>query len=627
MPGTWSISTTMRNPERIADALHALAVFEGKNFNTKTQSEFFKEMIRKKYYQPTTISQKYKEMYEEPEEFTQEELEDILSQVHYTNKSYNDDQELCYALRGRTAVSNVTKMGLAIAKESMGAVQITELGKQLVNEKVDLSVVFFRYFLKWQLPNPSDSGYNDFDIVPFIATLHVVKKVNDQWSKMGNKPVGISKEEFSLFVTTLIDYRDIDQCVSSIIQFREEKRSLDKNAAHEYVDRRFKQTVVEIYSLDSKDEKAIQKKVNNLFDYGDSATRYFRMTGLLYYRGDGRYIDLAPTRAVEIQRILDSFSGQALDFKSVDDYLLYMSDINKPALPWENVSDLKEVYGNLVEQAKELQTKLLKEHPQHILHTFHFENAETIETFNSVHEYQKKISEIRDVIKTLKNDLLIIQERNLSNLDVYIEELTKLATRKRSNSGQDPLNLEYYVTMALMALDDAKEINPNYSVGDDHMPLFTAPGNTPDIECYYDSFNMICEVTLLKSRDQWENEGQPVMRHLRSFEEENANEDCYCLFIAPIMHRDTINTFWMSVRYEYEGAPQKIVPMTIQEFVQVLENVKELNNKGIRINHRDIKDLLHKIYAQSQLSGVNSSNWLNQNDQLIEDWKLSLING
>lgn len=129
MPGTWSISTTLRNPERIVDFLKVLSRFEGRPFNDKTQGLFFKELIKTKLYTPTGISDYYKQKFEDPEEFTNKELEDILSQVHYENKSFNNDQEMAYAMRGRTAVSNITKMGLAIAKESMGAVRITDLGK------------------------------------------------------------------------------------------------------------------------------------------------------------------------------------------------------------------------------------------------------------------------------------------------------------------------------------------------------------------------------------------------------------------------------------------------------------------------------------------------------------------
>src|SRR5699024_6988740 len=102
MPGTWSISTTVRNPERIVGFLKALSRLEGKQFNVKAQALFFKELIKTKEYTPTGISDYYKKKYEDPEDFTDEEVKDILSQVHYTNKSFADDQELIYAFRGRT---------------------------------------------------------------------------------------------------------------------------------------------------------------------------------------------------------------------------------------------------------------------------------------------------------------------------------------------------------------------------------------------------------------------------------------------------------------------------------------------------------------------------------------------
>lgn len=127
------------------------------------------------------------------------EVKDILSQVFYENKSFNNNQEMAYAMRGRTAVSNITKMGLAIAKESMGTVKITELGKKFLDGEIDLVNVFFRYFMKWQLPNPIDKGYKNFNIVPFTAVMHVINKVNIEWRNLGNNPVGVSKEEFHYF--------------------------------------------------------------------------------------------------------------------------------------------------------------------------------------------------------------------------------------------------------------------------------------------------------------------------------------------------------------------------------------------------------------------------------------------
>lgn len=562
MPGTWSISTTLRNPERIVAFLKVLARFEGQIFDENVQGKYFKELIKTKVYKPTGLSDYYNNKFEEPEEFTDKELEEILSQVNYENKSFNNDQNKAYAFRGRTAVSNMTKMGLAIAKESMGAVKITELGRKLIDGEIDLVNVFFRYFLKWQLPNPTERGYKDFNIIPFIAAMHVISKVNRKWEELGNKPVGVSKEEFSLFLTTLIDYRDIEDRVEKIIEFRKEKKALNKNEAQRYVDRRFIETAIEVFKLNPADKKKIETKVNNLYDYGDSAIRYFRQTKLFYYRGNGRYVDLAPTRKVEIDRLLENYDGSAIEFEDADEYLNYMSDINKPALPWENLDDLKSVYENLLEKADSLQIEINNQYRGQALHQFSLVKK----NLESINDYNMEISYLREVIKTLNNDLSILRERSLENIDIYIKKLSELANRRKSVSGQDPLNLEYYVTLSLMALDDAKEISPNYSVGDDNLPLFTAPGNNPDIECFYSSFNMICEVTLLRGRDQWFNEGQPVMRHLRDFEEreQNRSADNYCLFIAPNIHRDTLNTFWMSVKLGYEGKIQKIVPLTIE---------------------------------------------------------------
>lgn len=622
MPGTWSISTTVRNPERIVAFLKVLAKLEGLEFDEETQSLFFKELIKAKLYQPTGISDYYKQKYSDPEEFADSELIDILSQVFYKNKSFNNDQELIYAFRGRTAVSNITKMGLAIAKESMGVVRITDLGKMLLNDEVDLSNVFFRYFLKWQLPNPSDRGYKEFDIIPFIAVMHVIKKVNKKWKELGHNPVGVSKEEFSLFLTTLIDYRDIDQRVSEIIKFREKRRSLERNAAQRFAERRFIETVMLVFDLNPDDHKMIETKVNNLYDYGDSAIRYFRQTRLLYYRGNGRYVDLAPTRRVEIDRLLKNFTGQSFTFDNEEEYLTYMSDINKPALPWENIEDLHSVYENLLEQARFLQVDINNQYKGQALHQFNLNKV----VLSNINDYNKEIAKLRDIIRTLNNDLAILKERSLENIDVYIEKLTELATRRRSITGQDPLNLEYYITLSLMALDDALEITPNYSVGDDNIPLFTAAGNNPDIECKYSSFNMICEVTLLRGRDQWYNEGQPVMRHLRDFEDRDSNKslDNYCLFIAPNIHRDTLNTFWMSVKLGYEGKIQRIVPLTIKQFVNILKKAKDYNEQGIRVNQKDLKNLLSSIFNKNEAVGNDSTAWLESIDDVIQQWAESL---
>ncbi|WP_058485719.1 AlwI family type II restriction endonuclease [Defluviitalea phaphyphila] len=620
MPKCWSLSTTIRNPERNISFLKVLAEFEGKVFTEEIQAAFFKRLIQTKNYKPMGLPHNIKVKYEEPEEFTDEELEQILNLIQYENSQF-DNQEQIYAFRGRTAVGNLNKMGMAIARESIGTVTITPLGREILSDSPNFENIFLRYFLKWQLPNPAESGYNGFNINPFIGTLHVINKVNELWSKEGYKPVGLNKEEFALFIPTLTNYKDIRKTAENIISFRKTVRTLDRNNAREYIDNCFRKTVIDIFGLDKRDEINIVKKINNLYDYGDSAIRYFRQTNLLYYRGKGRYIDLSPTRAVEIQKILKTYDGRAKHFKNIYTYLEYMADINQPILPWEDLESLKKIYAKLFDTAINLQNFIEQNYKGQSLHKFNLVKTK----YKTSNEYNAQISELKTIIKILQTDYLILSERNLNNLPKYIEKLNDLATRRKAISGQDPLNLEYYVAQTLIALDDARKIMPNYLVADDNMPIFTASGDKADIECYYDDFNMISEVTLLKGRNQWYAEGQPVMRHLRDFEDKNPNKDNYCLFIAPLIHRDTLNTFWMGIKLGYEGKKQKIIPLTINQYNKILQIVIELNNNyNIRIKQKNIKDLIDELYNSSE-NFMDSREWIQTFDDIIETWGINLV--
>lgn len=617
MPKCWSLSTTIRNPKRNIPFLKVLNEFEGIEFNEDVQAKFFKRLIQTKNYKPEDLPEELKSLFNKQGDLTNEELDFLLSKIHYKNKEYNDNQEKIYAMRGRTAIGNLNKMGLAIAKQNT-PVKIFDLGKSMLTDSIDFENIMFKYFLKWQLNNPIERGFSDFDIIPFIATLHVINKVNIYCYEHNQKPKGLSSEEFAFFIPTLTNYRNIDNTVTKIIDFRSKIESLSKTDKRIFIDNFSRQLVIDVFKLDPDDSISIETWINNLYDYGDSIRRYFRQTGLVYYRGNGYYTDLSPSRIIEINSILKNYTGASLTFNSADEYIDYLGNISLPALPWENIETLNQIYSNLISQANSLQEIIKNQYGNQSLHTYTLKQI----TFDDFNKATAEISKLREIIKILKYDLSILQERNLQNLNSYIDKLNALATRKRDTSGQDPLLLEQYSALSLMALDDAKEIHPNYTLGDDNLPTFTARGNVPDIECYYETFNMICEVTLLKSRDQWFNEGQPVMRHFRDFEN-RSGKDNYCLFIAPILHRDTANTFWMSVKYEYEGSKQKIIPFTISQYNCILSIVLELNNKNYRIKHTDFKKLLDNLYSESTIS-PNCDEWLSKFDNIINNWKAEL---
>jgi len=128
---------------------------------------------------------------------------------------------------------------------------------------------------------------------------------------------------------------------------------------------------------------------------------------------------------------------------------------------------------------------------------------------------------------------------------------------------------------------------------------------------------------MLTGRDQWYNEGQPVMRHLRDFESKHSDKSSYCLFIAPKMHRDTINTFWTAIKYEYEGNKQRIIPLSISNFVSLLNILVQIKAENKFLKHSEIARLYDEIINSS--NSFNESNeWLKNIPETISSWQKSL---
>lgn len=146
----------------------------------------------------------------------------------------------------------------------------------------------------------------------------------------------------------------------------------------------------------------------------------------------------------------------------------------------------------------------------------------------------------------------------------------------------------------------------------------------PDIECFYNSYNAICEVTMLRDRSQWYNEGQPVMRHLRDFEDQNPSKTAYCIFIAPKVHRDTINTFWSSIKYKYEGKSQKIIPLRIEDFLYILETLLECKEANREFTHQRLQILYDQIIDETKTIS-DSQEWYYRIPEFITNWREEIL--
>jgi len=336
----WSISTTVRNPDRLRDFLSVLKLLDGEPFNTENQIKYQILLIQNKAYKPndlTSVQEEYFKDFEMAMPFT-------VAQSIFNAQNYVDP-----AMRGRNSAAPLNKMGLCIAKQSAEMIKITPLGEYFLSEDYDLGKLFFFHFMKWQLPNPDSRRFRSSDgfaIKPFIGTLHLIKAVNSKWQNLGNNPIGISKEEFSLFAPTLIHYLNIDRQAVKLIEYRIGlRRQITEQKRQDFRDEYRRQFGSEF--LGSHDRVAVDSLLKNLKDYGDNAIRYFRLTRFIYIRGGGFYIDLEVRRAIELDKLLATDDASPLSFGTADEYLAYLTDINQPILPWETEEELRRIAGVL----------------------------------------------------------------------------------------------------------------------------------------------------------------------------------------------------------------------------------------------------------------------------------------
>jgi hypothetical protein len=217
---------------------------------------------------------------------------------------------------------------------------------------------------------------------------------------------------------------------------------------------------------------------------------------------------------VEINALLKSDNASAKSFANKEEYRDYICDLQQPILPWENNEELIKIAVSTEEDIANYQKDLTEKGIG--FESLEFAKTETLD-YNGLKQY---VQVLRDYRKKLQQTEVHFNAQQIEEIEKYIFELKNIFKSK----GKKPVELERLCTLALNALNDAISINPNYPVGDDNEPTFTAPANKPDIECYYQNFNAICEVTMLTNRQQWYAEGQPVMRHLRDFENKNSKE-------------------------------------------------------------------------------------------------------
>ncbi len=585
----WSASTTMRNPERAYSFLKTISQLEGCIWDDETQMVFQSLLIKNRFYKPTN------------QNLSQAQI-DILNNLYHemtydeAREIFNSKRYVDAAMRGRTSFDPIEKLGLVSLeydeKAKASKIHVTELGQQFLNGNVALEDVVFSNLLKFQYPNPLSNDCKNYNSKPFINTLRLIKKVNELCDKRGEKAKGVSKDEFGIFVLSIKSYKEVDKKAEDLLNYRYAMQKLSTDDEKQ----KFRTSFIEQYLPTFVDP------VNNTREYTDNIVRYLRLTKYIYIRGGGGYVDLEPRRMVEIDALLENDDGSAKKF-TLDEYKKYIADYHSYELPFETLEKLSEIVSDVAEEINSLEHTLGK-------------TASVYSFATNVDDLKLQIEELRKERTKLQNLKLKADYQQAGQIDEAVRALSNIR-----NLGIKPaIALEKWANIALNIINDALLIKPNSPLGDDNEPTFTAPAGVPDIECYYGDFGAICEVTMLTGRDQWFNEGQPVMRHLRDFEDANDRVPNYCLFIAPSLHADTLNTFWNAVKYEYQGRRQKIVPLTISQLIEILKGIREA-----KVNNRKVtKDDMLQLYEACTATAVieDSTKWVSHVTKQISEWKI-----
>lgn len=603
----WSISTTIRNPERIPDFVRVAGKIAGRSWDARTQEDFYAWAIALRVVTPETNNLSVSSL--RILESDQEEIPFDKARIIFDEKRYEDPP-----MRGRQQMAPLSANGLV--STDGGTVKITKLGQLIIDEKVTFSELMLNFALKFQVPQPQHKKYtiaSGYCIRPFAGTLALIQKVNDQWEKESNKPVGLKWEEFCIFAPTLIDFNRIDSQARLIVDIRN-MVSKGKNQAEK--DSIWKSQVTKYLAtvLDTNEKLNYETLTDTLRDYGDNTYRYFSQSQFLKLRGGGNYVDISEISAAQVSMLIEDSEFEPVHLQTKSEYEDYVGDLESFTPPWSTpertavvkakLNDLLAVKG--IEFSRRPNSKVKFAYP-------------------SLLRENEEISLLRTALREANSNELVRSSTTSEFLANCASDFELLSNRKDVEGAAErrlnrPTQLEWISYKALLAINDLVSIKPNFPMDDEGFPTFTAGSGVADLEAYYSDFNLICEVTMLNNRDQWVAEGQPVQRHLFEFSRKYSDKEALCIFIAPTLHRDTRNTFKQAFYGGYDEADSlKIIPFEFRNWANIVRSLSEAKAEGKAITQQGFKSFLESKLPDSSANEKTDDWWnriCNQNDIL-----------
>ena len=516
-----SFSTTMRNPERIADFVESLLDYEGQILTNELIKRIVIEWIINKLIRGDTALKafpKLKAIYKsEGSTYTEEEAEFIYSYIEANTKGHKEAGfDKGWPSRFDTYMRLPMEFGFVYYKIDQ-LIEISETGKLIVeaNNSVDsreietgeqvvkVSDVFLNSLVKYQTNNPFRR--NKIENAPFVMFLQTVKKLqeNFSWDK-----TGIYRSE----IPFVMCWPNSNAC--ELAEYINEFRiSYGLKPSEEIV----YEKCLDLLDSDNR----VRFKMKQITKEGvDDFIRKLRSTGIISLRGNGRLIDI---NNFEIDRV-DYIVSEYADYPIIEgekNYYLYMGKIDKSLI------------------------------------------------------------EIHTAIS--RSDILDIRQRTLQlwAAEMGTEEIVKEVKSLTSPNGSQhpvlkfinaPTRFEFLMSVALKHQYPNLDVKPNYPIDDEGMPTSTARGGVGDIEVYGITEDVLVEVTMMQNKSQSTNEIPGITRHLTEFQTDK-DKAVFSLFVAPSIHSDT----QFMIEFAKVRNNVDIIPYTIENFVAKWKDSKEIS--------------------------------------------------
>ena len=424
-------TTTMRNPDRIKYFLNILLKYNGQILTDDLATTIIGDCVKLGVYRPNKKTDEIRDKWStisspDPAEFvlSDEEVNWVLENNLNIKNGKIIKPKMAgfdYGWPSRFDTYYDLMKHLGFVYYSIGEeIVFSELGKLYANsisiviEDETIKVTdnhpefreqaFLQSMAKYQRNNPFKRVLNNNS--PLILLLQVIQKLNND---KDYNSVGISRNEIPL----LLYWKDnsAERLYQRIKLLREKYRY---NPSWE--------TIISICQDEIMEGKDSKKPSTIMEDMPDEFIRKMRLTGIISYRGGGRFLDINTTELEKVNYILDKYSNP-LNFNNEKNYFNYMSETDNTLLAFKT----KEVDKNIKES-------LLMDWVKH----YSFE--------------------------TVKEELKILSEKKLSK-DFILKEMER------------HVRFEFLAAIAIKSAFKNVRVIPNYNPGDDGIPRSTAGGH------------------------------------------------------------------------------------------------------------------------------------------------------